>query len=78
MNWIEIAAFVGPIALVLVLFAFNSVFNGRKTDLLGTAVAILGGLQTFNWSFIPAETSSALLTGSGIAVLLVSRMTERA
>lgn len=78
MTTIQMMAFFGPIALVIALYAANSVFKGKKTNILGLAVTVLGGLQTMDWSFIPADASSALLTGSGLAVMIVSHWTERA
>lgn len=77
MNLILIAAFTGPIGLVLTLYAFNQIFRGWKTNMLGVFVTALGGLQSANLMFMPQDVSSALMAGSGVAILVASKLTER-
>ena len=73
---------LGPVALVAVMWLLNRWLKRRKTDILGGALTtlgiLLGGVQTADLTFLPDNTEKALLAGSGIAVLLVSRLTERA
>ena len=78
MDWILLGAVAGPVVLVLLLVALNRWFSGWKTNILGTVAVILGALQTMDLTFLPQDASSALLTGSGIATLIVSQNTKRA
>jgi hypothetical protein len=66
-----------PVLLVIALYLLNKYFRGMKTNILGLVVAGLGGLQTVDLGFLPKDTESALLAGSGLAVLIVSYLTER-
>ena len=77
MSYIVALSFIGPIVLVLALLAKNHWFKGWKTNIMGTLILVLGGVQSMNLDFLTTDVVSALTAGSGVAVLIASRVTER-
>ena len=70
-------AFMAPIAAIIVLW-FLPTMNGKKTTLSSAIAAIVAGAQSMDFSFLPVETSAALVSGCAISALLSNTLlTER-
>lgn len=77
MMYYLVAAFFVPIAIVILLLALNHWLKGMKTYILGTVITVMGALHTMDLNFLPSDVVSSLLAGSGIAVVIVSKATDR-
>ena len=78
MNLYVLIAFMTPISLVAVMWIFNNIFAGWKTNTQGVLLAGMAAVQGMDLTFIPQDISTALIAGSALGVALASKLTKRA
>lgn len=62
-------AFGVPIAVTLIAWSLSA-FSGQKTNINAAIASFTAGLELIDFSWLPSEISSALITGFAVSTLM--------